>query len=215
MRNANVNFDKSRKKKTLSLFGCGECHGDLETQLIKCAASCSEEGPQLLKIADAGCLFSRIVDARDDMDTLGQVLSSYAEKDQLEVLEKSEHLTNAEMHVSACVRGEWSYESEPYRMLGLYGSDVKGYTSIEDGIARLRRAGMKHYTDDSLKELLLYEDAESGQQFKDVGKKKKIDYELDDYSKEITCEMKSDGKISLEIAYERTCDYIVDEDEEW
>lgn len=206
-----LRFDKSKKKNKKIVLFSAETKGDPGIGIIKCSTTVKNEESELLNTTNIGCWFSSIVEARNDMNSLKQLLSHYADKDLLNIVSDSEHLTSASMNVNACVSGEWSHEGAPFRLLGLSG-DSGSYSSMEDGISTLKKAGMELYTDDSLKEIILYEDAEGDQNFREEGEEYEIDYEPDDYSKNILCEMNTDGKIDVEISYGRMCDYE-DEDE--
>ena len=68
--------------------------------------------------------FSDLAGARDDIGKVMGILQRKFGIKNLEALSEATKMTDAEMKVSACVRGEYSYEAEPSRMLGIDDSSV-------------------------------------------------------------------------------------------
>ena len=85
-----LTFDGDKK---LTLSG-SEGQGDPDAWM-----ECSRVEAERLPNYEIGCQFSSIVEARDDINKLRQLLSRYAHSGQLKVLSGAERLTDATMEM--------------------------------------------------------------------------------------------------------------------
>lgn len=144
--------------------------------------------------------FGNIVEQRRDIKRLTRILEQICNQDgrvQVEKIAKAKQLTGAAIKLKSSVYGEYSYNGDTSRMLGV--DHLSG--SIAERMDELRNKGLQNYTDDALETIILYDDADSDQDFQGEGKKKKINYNPDTISKTIVSWMNSEGEIETKISY--------------
>lgn len=148
--------------------------------------------------------FSSLVQQRNNINqlliTLCRITNKYGNR-LLETLEGSKHLTGAAMKLKAKAHGEYSFKADTLTMLG---ADMRLTGSIAERVYQLKEYGLGQLTDEALEMIVLYDDADNSKEFREEGKKKKIDYaeaDAGDISKTIILGMNSDGMIEATIKY--------------
>ena len=150
--------------------------------------------------------FSRLIRFRDNREELFSALQYMCSKDgkrEAYTVWDAEKLTKAEMKINACAHGEYSFKTSVYNMLGIYIDRNKTYKTLEEEVNALKKEGGALYSDDALETIVIYNDADTREKYKDIGKKRGVPYDLDEHSKQITATMNKNGQIDIDVDYGR------------